>query len=88
MGLQIALSTARNALLATSSQIAVASRNVSGAGDAGYSRKIATLVTGSGTAQVVITRAGDQALFNRKLSATSDEAASAARLDRFKNLAQ
>lgn len=88
MGLQIALSTARNALLATSSQIAVASRNVSGAGDAGYSRKIATLVTGSGTAQVVITRAGDQALFNRKLSATSDEAASAARLDGFKNLAQ
>lgn len=88
MGLQIALSTARNALLATSTQIAIASRNVSGAGDAGYSRKIATLVTGSGTAQVVITRAGDQALFNRKLAATSDEAASAARLDGLKNLAQ
>lgn len=88
MGLQIALSTARNALLATSTQIAIASRNVSGAGDAGYSRKIATLVTGGGTAQVVITRAGDQALFNRKLGATSDEAASAARLDGLKNLAQ
>lgn len=88
MGLQIALSTARNALLATSTQIAIASRNVSGAGDAGYSRKIATLVTGGGTAQVVITRAGDQALFNRKLAATSDEAASAARLDGLKNLAQ
>ncbi|AWN37637.1 flagellar hook-associated protein FlgK [Methylobacterium radiodurans] len=88
MGLQIALSTARNALLATSSQIAVASRNVTGAGDSGYTRKIATLVTGEGTAQVVITRAGDQALFTRKLAATSDEAASAARLDGLKTLAQ
>lgn len=88
MGLQIALSTARNALLATSSQIAVASRNVAGAGDPGYARKIATLVTGNGTAQVVITRAGDAALFTRKLAATSDEAASAARLDGLKNLAQ
>ncbi len=88
MGLQIALSTARNALLATSTQIAVASRNVTGAGDAGYARKIATLVTGNGTAQVVITRAGDAALFTRKLAATSDEAASAARLDGLKNLAQ
>lgn len=88
MGLQVALSTARNALLATSSQIAIASRNVSGAGDAGYSRKIATLVTGGGAAQVVITRAGDQALFDRTLAATSDEAASAARLDGLKTLAQ
>lgn len=88
MGLQVALSTARNALLATSSQIAVASRNVAGASDAGYSRKIAALVTGGGTAQVVITRAGDEALFNRKLTATSDEAAAAARLDGLKTLAQ
>lgn len=88
MGLQIALSTARNALLATSTQIAVASRNVAGAGDAGYARKIATLVTGNGTAQVIVTRAGDAALFTRKLAATSDEAASAARLDGLKNLAQ
>jgi flagellar hook-associated protein 1 FlgK len=88
MGLQIALSTARNALLATSSQIAVASRNVAGANDAGYARKIATLVTGNGNAQVIITRAGDQALFTRKLGATSDEAASAARLDGLKTLAQ
>ncbi|MFC6050488.1 flagellar hook-associated protein FlgK, partial [Methylobacterium hispanicum] len=84
MGLQIALSTARNALLATSSQIAVASRNVAGANDAGYARKIATLVTGNGNAQVIITRAGDQALFTRKLGATSDEAASAARFDGLK----
>ncbi|MGC5779409.1 flagellar hook-associated protein FlgK [Methylobacterium sp. NFXW15] len=88
MGLQIALSTARNALLATSTQIAVASRNISGASDTGYSRKIATLVTGGGTAQVVITRAGDQALFDRKLTATSDEAASAAKLDALKTLSQ
>jgi flagellar hook-associated protein 1 len=87
MGLQIALSTARNALLATSSQIAVASRNIAGAGDPGYTRKIATLVTGDGTARVILARAGDEALFTRKLAATSDGAASAARLDGLKTLA-
>lgn len=88
MGLQLALNTARSSLLATSSQIAASARNVAGANDPAYSRKIATLVTGEGNARVVVTRAADAALFARKLAAASDAAAGSARLDGLKSLAQ
>ncbi|GEP03201.1 flagellar hook-associated protein FlgK [Methylobacterium oxalidis] len=74
MGLSLALNTARTSLVATSSQIAVASRNIAGANDASYARKIATLVTGGGAVRVVIARASDAALFARKLDATSASA--------------
>ncbi|KQT19778.1 flagellar biosynthesis protein FlgK [Methylobacterium sp. Leaf399] len=78
MGLSLALNNARASLSATSSQIAAASRNTTGADDPNYSRKIATLVTGGGTTAVVIQRATDDALFARKLLSTSDAAAAGA----------
>ncbi|ACA20765.1 flagellar hook-associated protein FlgK [Methylobacterium sp. 4-46] len=76
MGLSLALATARSSLLASSTQIAVSSRNVAGASSAGYSRKIATLVPGTGGVTVSITRASDAALYARMISATSDLAGS------------
>ncbi|MEH3119358.1 MAG: flagellar hook-associated protein FlgK [Methylorubrum populi] len=89
MGLTLALNTARASLLATSNQIAVSARNVAGANDPGYSRKIATLVAGSGGgATVTITRAGDPTLYARTLTASSDAARSAAVLDGLTKLAQ
>ncbi|KMO42011.1 flagellar hook protein FlgK [Methylobacterium variabile] len=81
MGLSLALTTARSALLATSSQIATSARNTAGANDPGYSRKIATLVTGAGGATVVVTRASDAALFARTLSAGAASAGAQALLD-------
>lgn len=78
MGLSLALNNARASLGATSSQIAAASRNVTGADDPAYSRKIASLVSGGGTLSVVIQRATDSALFSRKLLSTSDAASSEA----------
>ena len=88
MGLQLALNTARSSLLATSSQIAASARNVAGADDPAYSRKIATLVTGEGTARVVVTRAADAALLARKLAAAADAASGGARLEGLRTLAQ
>lgn len=78
MGLSLALNNARASLGATSSQIAAASRNVTGTDDPAYSRKIASLVSGGGTVSVVIQRATDSALFSRKLLSTSDAASSEA----------
>lgn len=72
MALSLALNTARSSLMATSSQLAVVSRNTAGASDPSYSRKIATLVTGGGAARVSITRASDAALFYAMLGATSN----------------
>lgn len=89
MGLTLALNTARASLLANSNQIAVSARNVAGANDPGYSRKIATLVAGSaGGATVTITRAGDPALYARTLAASSDAARGDALLSGLAKLAQ
>ncbi|WP_411904022.1 flagellar hook-associated protein FlgK [Methylorubrum thiocyanatum] len=89
MGLTLALNTARASLLANSNQIAVSARNVAGANDPGYSRKIATLVAGSaGGATVTITRAGDPALYARTLTASSDAARGDALLTGLTKLAQ
>ena len=89
MGLTLALNTARASLLANSNQIAVSARNVAGANDPGYSRKIATLVAGSaGGATVTITRAGDPALYARTLAASSDAARGDALLSGLTKLAQ
>ncbi|KMO42239.1 flagellar hook protein FlgK [Methylobacterium tarhaniae] len=81
MGLSLALNTARSALLATSSQIATSARNMAGADDPGYSRKVVSLVSGAGGTTVVVTRASDAALFGRTLSANSAAAESQALLD-------
>lgn len=72
MGLSLALNTARSSILASSSQMAVVSRNTAGASDPTYSRKIATLVAGGGAARVVVQRAADSALFYKMLETTSD----------------
>ena len=74
MGLSLALNTARSSLLASSSQMAVVSRNNAGATDPYYSRKIASLVTGNGSARVVVNRATDTALFYKMLGTTSTAA--------------
>ncbi|GJD63854.1 flagellar hook-associated protein FlgK [Methylobacterium frigidaeris] len=81
MGLSLALNSARSALLATSSQIAASARNTAGANDPGYSRKVVSLVSGTGGTTVVVTRASDGALFARKLSAGSAAAEGQALLD-------
>lgn len=81
MGLSLALNSARTSLAATSTQIAVAARNTAGAGDPFYTRKIANLVTASGGSAVLIQRATDAALFERKLAGTASAAASEAVLD-------
>lgn len=88
MGLSLALDSARSALLATSSQIATTARNTAGANDPGYSRKIVSLVTGTGGTTVVVTRASDSALFTRKLSAASAASESQALLDGLTKLSQ
>ncbi|QRE76677.1 flagellar hook-associated protein FlgK [Methylobacterium aquaticum] len=88
MGLSLALDSARSALLATSSQIATTARNTAGANDPGYSRKIVSLVTGTGGTTVVVTRASDSALFTRKLSAASAASESQALLDGLTRLSQ
>ena len=89
MGLSLALNTARASLSATSSQIAVSARNVAGASDPGYSRKIAALVTtGNGGAAVSVTRATDAALYARTLAAQSGAARGEALRDGLANLAR
>ena len=69
----VALNTARAALQTTSAQIAVSGRNVSGANDPSYSRKIALPVTtADGSARLLtISRATDVALYHRMIGATS-----------------
>ncbi|MGO4707443.1 flagellar hook-associated protein FlgK [Microvirga sp. 2MCAF38] len=80
MGLSLALNTARSSLLASSAQMAVVSRNTAGATDPAYSRKIASLVTGGGSARVVVSRATDTALFYKMLATTSGAAGQQAML--------
>jgi len=73
VSLTVAMNTARSSLLATSSQIAVSGKNVAGASDPTYSRKVAVTTTmADGSARVLsITRATDVAVFFRMLESTS-----------------
>src|SRR5205085_590467 len=80
--------TARSSVLASSAQMSVVSRNTAGANDPSYSRKIGSLVAGSGTARVVVSRASDAVLLDRMLSATSDSATQKAVLDGLNKLDQ
>ncbi|MBP29963.1 flagellar hook-associated protein FlgK [Methylobacterium sp.] len=72
MGLSVALNAARGSLLANATQTDVVSRNIAGAHDPAYSRKIASLVTTDGPVRVVINRASNTALFDRMMSSTSE----------------
>src|SRR5262245_25501246 len=73
MSLTAALRTAQASLTTTAAQTAVTSRNVAGAGDPTYSRKIANVVTSAdgGARLVSIGRAADKALLHNMLAATS-----------------
>jgi flagellar hook-associated protein 1 FlgK len=90
MSLTTALNTARSSLQSTSTQIAVSGRNIAGAGDPTYSRKIAaTTTTADGAARIPqVTRAADAPLYNRMLDATSRAAGGQAMLEGLKQLAE
>lgn len=83
MSLMAALNTARSSLASTAAQIAVSGRNVSGAEDPSYARKIALVATSAdGAGRVVsVGRAANVALFQRLLETKSTTATEQARLD-------
>jgi flagellar hook-associated protein 1 len=74
MSLSIGLSTALSGLSASSEQTSVVSRNVARAGDPSATRKSVNLVTvsGAGVRIASITRASNEALFDKLLSATAN----------------
>ncbi|MFM9856883.1 flagellar hook-associated protein FlgK [Pseudoxanthobacter sp. M-2] len=90
MSLTAAFHTARSSLQATSTQVSVSGRNVSGANDPQYSRKIATTTTtADGAARIPqVTRAADAPLYTRMLDATSRAAGQQAMLNGLKQLAE
>ncbi|MGY6568445.1 MAG: flagellar hook-associated protein FlgK [Salinarimonas sp.] len=90
MNLSVALSSAQSALSATSTQTSIISRNISGAADPGYSRKIGlTSSIGFGGVKVVsVGRAADSALYFKMLEATSSASAQQALLAGFEKLAR
>lgn len=88
MSLSVAYNTARSSLLASQSQMATVSRNITGASDPAYSRKIAALVTQGGAARVVTLRASDAALLSKMLETTSDAATQKALLEGLEKLSQ
>src|SRR5262245_34268362 len=73
MTLSIGLSTALSGLSVSSEQTSVVSRNVARAGDPSATRKIVNLssVPGAGVRIASITRASNEALFDKVLSATA-----------------
>ncbi|MEW5422246.1 flagellar hook-associated protein FlgK [Amorphus sp. 3PC139-8] len=90
MSLSVALNTARSSIQATSTQIATSGKNVAGADDPTYSRKIASkTTTADGSARLVsIGRATDVALYTRMLGATSATTGATARLEGIERLAE
>lgn len=90
MGLTAAIQTAQSALRTTSAQTQIVSRNVAGASDPGYSRKLSLVTSsGDGTAQsVVVQRATDKALMESMIEATSRAAAEQAVADGLNMLEQ
>jgi flagellar hook-associated protein 1 FlgK len=88
MSLSVAYNTARSSLQASQSQMAVVSRNTSGASDPSYSRKIGVLTTTGGYARVTVLRASDQALLTKMLETTSASATQKALLDGLQKLSQ
>jgi flagellar hook-associated protein 1 FlgK len=76
MSLSSALSIAQSALLNTSRQTTVVSRNLSEASNTDYSRRSAVLVSSDNGARVVsVTRATNEVLFRQNLSALSSYSA-------------
>lgn len=76
MSLSTALSIAQSALLNTSRQTSVVSRNLSEASNTDYSRRSAVLVSSDNGARVIsVQRATSEVLFRQNLSALSSSAA-------------
>lgn len=75
MSLTTAFSTASSSLLNTAAQLSASSRNIDGASNTSYSRKISVTVTNAdGSTRINVVRASDLALFNRMKDATSTSA--------------
>jgi flagellar hook-associated protein 1 len=76
MSLTAALGSARSSLMALGVQSSVVSRNIAGASELGYSRKIAVLESfpGNGVYVAAIQRAASAGLFTNVLTATSASA--------------
>ena len=90
MTLSIGLSTALSGLSVSSEQTSVVSRNVARAGDASATRKIVNLasIPGAGVRIASITRASNEALFDKLLSATSSASGRTAIADAVSELDQ
>src|SRR5688500_17206747 len=88
MSLSVAYNTAHSSLQASQSQMAIVSRNTSGASDPSYSRKIGALTTTGGFARITVLRASDQALLTKMLETTSDAATQKAMLNGLGKLSQ
>jgi flagellar hook-associated protein 1 len=79
MGLQTAFNAAKSSLLVNAAQTSTVSRNVAGASESGYSRRLLLVEsTDSGVRAGAVERATDNALRAAMLSATSDAAANSA----------
>ncbi|MDQ0317578.1 flagellar hook-associated protein FlgK [Amorphus orientalis] len=89
MSLSVALNTARSAIQSTTTQIATSGKNVAGADDPNYSRKVArTVTTDDGGARIAyVTRSNNSTLYTRMLNATSSQTAQSAVLDGLDRLA-
>jgi flagellar hook-associated protein 1 FlgK len=89
MSISSALDSARSSLMATGVQASVVSRNVAGANQAGFSRKIAVLNTwpGNGVYVAAIQRAADAGLFSHVLTATATSATQNALYDGLQRIA-
>jgi flagellar hook-associated protein 1 FlgK len=88
MSLSVAYNTARSSLQASQSQMAIVSRNTSGASDPNYSRKIGALTTTGGFARITVLRASDQALLTKMLETTSASATQKALLEGLQKLSE
>jgi flagellar hook-associated protein 1 len=89
MSLATALDSARSSLMATGIQSSVISRNIAGANQTGYSRKIAVLDSypGNGVYVAAIQRAASAGLFTNVLVATSASAKQSALYDGLQKIA-
>jgi flagellar hook-associated protein 1 FlgK len=88
VSLAVALNNARASLLTTAKQIAVSGRNIAGADDPSFTRKIALPTTGGNGAVAIraITRATDFGLIQRVLSSNSATSSQQALLDGLERL--
>jgi len=90
VSLSVAFTTARSALANSTTQITVSGKNVAGASDPTYSRKIiTTTTTADGSARLTsISRATDAAVYYRMLDATTSLAGQEALLSGIEKLQQ